>query len=80
MGNLALTQEVRKETYTCWMCKKQYYNKFSYRIQSNKYVSDWEPKVLYPICRICMYREHFGSKFYRKQMKEGVLDGKKKVK
>ena len=57
------------------MCKKDV-KRTPFRYKPDKFVSDWEPEEL-TVCRLCVYKEAFGSKFYRKKMKEGVLDGKK---
>ena len=72
---LQLKDRVGKESYDCKLCGKRVYNKFSYRIQNHQYVPDWVPRVLYPVCRTCLYKENYGNKFYKKQMKEGTLDG-----
>jgi hypothetical protein len=38
-------------------------------------VSDYIPPLQEPVCRKCVYREVYGSKNYRKKMKERSLDG-----
>ena len=47
-----------------------------YRFRHQQYVFDRVPPVLYPVCRQCVYKEIYGSKNFRKKMKEGVLDEK----
>ena len=34
------------------------------------------PRILKPVCRHCVYKEIYGSKNWKKKMKEGVLDEK----
>ena len=46
-----------------------------YRFKHQKMVPRYEPPILEPVCRKCVYRECFGSKDYRKKMKERSLDG-----
>ena len=75
---LQFKERVKKETFTCDMCKKRIYNKFSYRIQNHQYIPDWIPRIMYPICRTCLYKENYGNKFYRKYMKERTLDDQEK--
>ena len=38
-----------------------------------KYISDHIPITTENTCRKCVYREEFGAKTFRKQMKEGSL-------
>ena len=73
--SLQLIKNTGKENFTCEMCKKMHHLKLSYRIQSTQYVSDWTPPILYPVCRNCTYREQYGTKTYKKHMKEKTLDG-----
>ena len=47
-----------------------------YRFKHEQIVSRWKPPVLEPVCRKCVYRECFGSKKFKKEMKERSLDGK----
>jgi len=47
-----------------------------YRFRHQQYVIDRIPPVLYPVCRQCVYKEVYGSKTFRKKMKERSLDGK----
>ena len=57
----------------CEMCH-DYVKKTPYRYKPTKFVPDWEPEELV-VCRKCVYREVYGSKNFRKKMKEGALDG-----
>ena len=47
-----------------------------YKYKSMQMVSDYIPPLQEPVCRKCVYREVYGSKNYRKKMKERSLDGK----
>lgn len=47
-----------------------------YTYSSQQYVVDYVPPLL-TVCKKCLYREVYGSKNYRKQMKEGVLENGK---
>lgn len=49
-----------------------------YRFRHQQYVFDRVPPVLYPVCRQCVYKEVYGSKTFRKKMKERSLDGSTK--
>tara|TARA_Y100001938_G_scaffold144099_1_gene218119 strand:+ start:2056 stop:2223 length:168 start_codon:yes stop_codon:yes gene_type:complete len=44
-----------------------------YEYKAEQFVSDYCPPKLI-LCKKCVYRECFGSKNYKKQMKRGVLD------
>lgn len=44
-----------------------------YEYQAQQFVPDYVPPKLIT-CRKCVYRQCFGSKTYKKKMKEGVLD------
>ncbi len=67
-----LVQFLGKVNFTCEMCGKQaYVNK--YRRRATQFIKDYIPPTLV-ICRTCVYREEFGTKNYRKKMKEGVFD------
>jgi hypothetical protein len=55
------------------MCDS-FVKKTPFRYKPIKFVPDWEPEELI-VCRKCVYREVYGSKNYRKKMKEGTLDG-----
>tara|TARA_R100000808_G_C2112969_1_gene126496 strand:- start:654 stop:878 length:225 start_codon:yes stop_codon:yes gene_type:complete len=57
----------------CLMCKDRLKG-VGYEYQPQQYVADYIPPKLIT-CKKCIYREYFGSKNYRKKMKEGVLDG-----
>jgi len=46
-----------------------------YKYKAQQMVSDYIPPVQQPVCRKCVYREVYGSKNYRKKMKERSLDG-----
>jgi len=46
----------------------------SYIYQAVKFVESWDPPVLDPICRDCIYKEVYGTKKMNKKKKEGSLD------
>ena len=46
-----------------------------YRFRHQQYIPTHTPKMLEPVCRKCVYKECFGNKNYRKEMKERSLDG-----
>jgi len=63
------------EHSTCKMCgttKRQAIYKFRYA----QYISDHIPELLNPVCRKCVYKSVYGSKYFNKKMKERTLDGK----
>tara|TARA_R100000781_G_scaffold114634_1_gene85967 strand:+ start:1637 stop:1813 length:177 start_codon:yes stop_codon:yes gene_type:complete len=47
-----------------------------YRFRHQQFVPRYEPPILEPVCRKCVYKECFGTKNYKKEMKERSLDGK----
>jgi hypothetical protein len=49
-----------------------------YRFRHQQYVPQHLPKLMYPVCRKCVYKEVYGSKNFRKNMKERMLDGNEK--
>ena len=55
----------------CNMCKDKSFGE-RWRYRNNQYIPDHIPKVL-TVCRKCVYRECYGSKTYRKKMKENTL-------
>jgi hypothetical protein len=57
----------------CQMCS-DYVKRNPYRYKPTQFVPDWEPEEII-VCKKCIYREVYGSKNYRKKMKEGTLDG-----
>ena len=46
-----------------------------YKYRAQQYIRNHIPELLEPVCRKCVYREVYGSKGYRKKMKERSLDG-----
>ena len=59
------------EYVKCQICTKQ--SKGRYEYKAIKYVSDHNPRHL-SVCRTCIYKESYGSKNYRKKMKERVIE------
>ena len=47
-----------------------------YRFRHQQYIPTHMPLTLNPVCRKCVYKEVYGSKNFRKKMKERSLDGK----
>ena len=60
----------------CEMCGVRP-GKFAYEYKPTQFISDYTPPTLH-VCKKCVYREIFGSKNFRKKIKEGVLDGETK--
>ena len=56
----------------CLMCKDKLRG-VGYEYQAQQFVPDYCPPKLI-VCRRCVYRESFGSKNFRRKMKEGALD------
>ena len=57
----------------CLMCKDRLKG-VGYEYQPQQYVVEYIPPKLI-VCKKCAYREVFGSKNFRKKIKEGALDG-----
>ena len=51
-------------------------NQAVYKFKKMQMIPDYNPPLLEPVCRKCVYREIYGTKNYRKRMKERSLDGK----
>ena len=63
-----------KGRFKCEMCAETPFN------TANKYrLTMGLTGHIVIICRKCVYREMFGSKFAKTKMKEGVLDVKTKI-
>lgn len=67
MGNK--TRHKGKASFTCQMCTASFSNAPVYEMQFM--ITD----ITLDVCRKCAYRERFGNKNWKKQMKKGVLDG-----
>ena len=48
--------------------------KHAYEYRQSQIIPDHEPSTLH-VCKKCVYREEFGTKNFKKKMKEGVFDG-----
>ena len=46
-----------------------------YKFRHQQYVPKYVPQILEPVCKNCVYKECFGNKKYKKEMKERSLDG-----
>ena len=57
----------------CEMCD-DFVKRTPYKYKPQQFLPDWEPAEVL-VCRKCVYREVYGSKKFKKKMKEGTLDG-----
>ena len=55
----------------CEMCKTKTFGE-RWRWRNAQMVSDWIPRIL-TVCKKCIYRENFGSKFEKKAIKEKLI-------
>ncbi len=62
-----------REHFKCEMCGKTKLAKM-YEYRSISFVRDYIPPHLKKMCGDCIYRECYGTKFYKKKKKEGTLD------
>tara|TARA_B110000467_G_scaffold163767_1_gene190651 strand:+ start:1954 stop:2193 length:240 start_codon:yes stop_codon:yes gene_type:complete len=60
--------------FQCEMCGKIVKRGPRYEYQNHSFVEGHIPKHYKSICRICIYKESYGSKNASKRMKEGILD------
>ena len=58
--------------FTCQLCNKQANTK-QFKYKPYQYIEDHIPQTL-TVCRECVYKESFGTKRYRKKMKEKALE------
>lgn len=71
-----IVQLVAENSYeTCKICGKSKRTAM-YQFRHQQYVSNYSPSILTPVCRQCVYKEVYGSKNFRKKMKERTLDEK----
>ena len=56
----------------CGMCKDSKRGK-RWEYKSDSLIPSYIPKILF-VCEKCIYRENYGSKFYRKAMKQKVFE------
>ena len=71
-----IVQLVTENSYKiCKICGKSK-STAMYKFKHEQYVSNYSPNILTPVCRQCVYKEVYGSKNYRKKMKERILDEK----
>ena len=72
-----IVQLIAENSYDiCKICGKSKRTAM-YKFRHQQYVSNYSPSILTPVCRQCVYKEVYGSKNFRKKMKERILDGKK---
>ena len=60
-------------SYVCEMCYKQKLDKM-YEYQAIVIVPRYKPRYFKKICGNCIYKEVFGTNYYKAKKKEGVLD------
>ena len=51
-----------KAKFQCEVCGKQIKNAGRFEYRHQQYVSDHIPRKLTDVCRVCIYREAFGTK------------------
>ena len=74
--NLRLARLVRhREHFKCEICGKTKLAKM-YQYRSTSYVRNYKPPLLEKVCGDCIYKECYGTDFYKQKKKEGTLDGK----
>ena len=68
-----IAKKVDRRYFACEICgTEKVQDRWTYK--SFQYIPDHMPKTTLDTCRKCVYREEFGSKTFRKQMKEKSLD------
>ena len=63
-----------REYFKCEICGKTKLTKM-YKYRSISYVRNYKPPLLEKVCGDCIYKECYGTNFYKKKKKEGTLDG-----
>ena len=67
-----IAKKVDRRYFACDICgTEKVHDRWKYRPM--QYISDHIPITTENTCRKCVYREEFGAKTFRKQMKEGSL-------
>ena len=56
----------------CGMCKDTNIGK-RWEYRSDSIVPGFVPEIVF-ICKKCVYRENYGTKFYKKAMKQKILE------
>ena len=59
--------------FNCEICGKTKLGKM-YEYRDISYVRGYVPALLKKVCGDCIYKEVYGSKFYKIKKKEGTLD------
>ena len=74
MPNYKIARLIKlKEHFRCEICESTKLAKM-YEYQSISFVVGYIPKHFKKICGECIYKKVYGTKFYKKQKKEGSLD------
>tara|TARA_Y100000593_G_scaffold94453_1_gene193599 strand:+ start:131 stop:364 length:234 start_codon:yes stop_codon:yes gene_type:complete len=59
-----------KQATPCEMCKDKSFGE-RFRWRSQQIIPSYKPSIL-TVCKKCLYRENYGTKNYRKAMKENL--------
>ena len=74
MDNKEIARIVKmREYFSCDICGKTKLAKM-YEYQNVSYVRGYTPPFLKKVCGDCIYKECYGTNFYKKKKKEGTLD------
>ena len=60
--------------FTCEMCNDNIFRAGKFRWKARSLVPDYETRTFNGICRKCIYRESFGSKYKGAAMKSKVIE------
>ena len=63
-----------KAKFQCEICGRQVKNAGRFEYRHYQYVSDHIPRKLTDVCRICVYREAFGTKGINKRKKQNQVE------
>ncbi len=71
MANLEkYVKSLGKQAQACEMCKDASFGE-RYRFRPYQMIPDHQPSIM-TVCKKCLYRENYGTKTYRKAMKENL--------
>ena len=63
-----------RRSFTCQICHKQKFSKM-YEYQAEVIVPGYKPEHFKKVCGNCVYKETYGTNYYKAKKKEGALDG-----
>ena len=72
MTKKRIVQKVDRRYFACDICGSEKVQD-RWRYKSFQYIPDHIPITTESTCKKCVYREEFGTKTFRKQMKENTL-------